>query len=477
MSDPFVFGVEWELAVGCTDPRAALGRERAYMLLRQAVCDRAPWLSDGASGVFTPAFRLYLDTGMHPEVASAEVSSPIEMLELKQAIFAALADAAGRVREQIPGFVLAANNHDYLDATAFWGCHESYAMRCHPSALAGGMLPFLATRHLLAGNGRIDRHGRVLFSSRAQAMMLATGGATTSDRALYSTARDEPLMTHGPFKHRLHLICGDAVRSQLSEYLKLATTALVLRWLEEDPNGANDLNAQSPVRLLRAANVFWRPDRGLHVHPRALSIQRAYCDRVAGFVARRSSLPAWCSEAVARWANTLDLLQADPLALIDRLDPFIKLAFWDASLQALGKKWTDLAVSKPLYQQLALLDVAYHTLDDSGPFGQLDGSGALRHRVLDSTALGHEVAKRLGTRAAARATLIEKLTGQRDTYCGWAAVWSYSPVGYYDLCDPTLREPPPFRDRKDRRLPPPGAVLVPDGFRTLLDDDLEFDPE
>ena len=127
----------------------------------------------------------------------------------------------------------------------------------------------------------------------------------------------------------------------------------------------------------------------------------AYCLRVGRFVASDPELPAWCAEAVDRWEEALGLLGREPLALCDRLDPFIKLALFDATLQALGRHWSEIASDRTLYHQLALLDVGYHRISDDGPFQQLEADGRLRHRLI--------------------ADLPRMSTGERDAWtCGHA---------------------------------------------------------
>jgi hypothetical protein len=455
MSSPFLFSLEFELALGTDNPGVPLDRHLAYGLLLKELRSLVPCLPDGGNGLFTPGFRFYLDAGDHPEMALVETTSPWQLLELKQAAFALLDEALQRVRKILPGLVLLANNHDYTVST-YWGCHENYAIRLPPDVLERGMLPFLATRHLLAGNGRIDPRGRVLLSARAPAMVQITGGSTTSHRALYSTCRQEPLMSRGPFAHRLHLICGDAVLSQLGEFLKVATTALVLAWLQRNPHGADVLFHPCPLRLLKTANVLWRPNGRLHVSRTALAIQRAYCLRVGQFLASDSELPAWCAEAVNRWEQVLDLLEHEPLALWDQLDPFIKLTLFDAALRELGRRWPDIASDRRLYHQLALLDVAYHRLGENGPFQHLEREGGLHHRLIANlvavpivegehrtSSMILDIARRLPTRAAARASLIASLSGQeRGILCDWSCIRRSSPAGTFALGDPTRSDPP-----------------------------------
>ena len=256
-----VFGEEWEMTLGFEGDRSPSEPRPAVETVMEAIKQRTSWLPSPCDGFFAPGFRCYRDQGNHLEIAGVEVQSPFELIELREATFALLSDVLRGLQGDYPGLILFANNHDYLNE-AVWGCHENYSIACGPDRLTKGMLPFLATRCLFAGNGRIDPEGRLLFSSRALAMKCATGGNTTEQRALYSTARDESLMTKGPAVHRLHLICGDAQRSQLGEFLKTATTLLVLHWLQQHPGAANDLLVESPLDLLQKANCLWDPAQG-----------------------------------------------------------------------------------------------------------------------------------------------------------------------------------------------------------------------
>ncbi len=441
MAPPILFGIEWELAIG-TDgrhPPIADGKV-AYFALRDAICKELPWLPDleSAVGVFTPAFRFYCDCG-HPEVATVEAVEPMQLVELKRRIFEVLGRAACQAAKVVPGFLLLANNHNHVDAAAYWGCHESYSLRRHPDDLAQGMVPFLASRPLIAGSGEIDRRGRVLASPRVSAMRNVIGGGTTSERALYSTCRDQPLMKCGTFRHRLHLICGDSLRSPFSEYLKVASTALVLLWLQDDPNAADDLKIRYPLRLLRAANVLWQPAGELHISHQALALQEQYCRRVAQFVDSRPALPDWCAAAVAHWAEVLEALRHDPFALADRLDLFIKLWLFDAALENLGRSWKDIAEDEDLFRELALLDLAYQRLGGQGPYESLCAQGRVNTdsgKTVDSSTAINEFVLALQTRAAPRARAIIDLCGKKNCGCTWIGVHRMHPRGWLDLADP-----------------------------------------
>ena len=447
-----VFGNEWEMTLGREGDFSPLEPRPAVKTAMQAILRRTPWLPSPGDGFFAPGFRCYRDQGNHLEIASFEVCSPFELVELREAIFALLVDTMHGLQREHPGLLLFANNHDYLNEGVVWGCHENYSIGCGPTRLAAGMLPFLATRCLFAGNGRIDARGRLLLSSRALAMRCATGGNTTERRALYSTARNEPLMTKGTYVYRLHLICGDTLRSQLGELLKTGTTSLVLHWLQAHPDGADDLQVSSPLSVLHDANCFWDPNSGLRIDETALKIQEAYCDRVRRHLDTCGEKPDWCELVANRWAQTLQTLREDPLQLCEQLDPFIKLSLMDATLEELGHGWQDIADNRKLYQQLALVDVAYHQLSEKSPFAQLDGEGVLQHRVLPEGSRDSllTMVSRLQTRAAPRARLIAKWTGSSHVLCYWHGLWRTRPKAWIDLGDPTETDVPAWQDPDEK---------------------------
>jgi hypothetical protein len=222
--------------------------------------------------------------------------------------------------------------------------------------------------------------------------------------------------------------------------------------------GAADLWHPCPLRLLKATNVLWKANGRLSISRTALAIQRAYCARVEQFIATAPDFPSWCGEAVAHWGQTLSQLEHEPLCLTDRLDPFIKLALFDAALQAMGRSWSQIAGDRDLYRRLALLDVAYHQVGDDGPFGQLRCEARLPNRLRADPAAGPrqaqgseavphivELARRLPTRAASRAALIAALCGEGPgIQCNWNGVWRANPAGRYDLDDPTRTDIPPW---------------------------------
>ena len=106
--------------------------------------------------------------------------------------------------------------------------------------------------------------------------------------------RNEPLCEGG--YHRLHLMCGESLCSELASYLKLGTTALVARLSEAKRLEGAGLALAKPIDALRS---FAR-DTSLRARARlddgrewsALEIQRGYLERVEEHL-DESFMPAW----------------------------------------------------------------------------------------------------------------------------------------------------------------------------------------
>ena len=110
------------------------------------------------------------------------------------------------------------------------------------------------SRQVVCGAGRVGRgaDGRedgFQISQRADFFEVEVGLETTLKRPIINT-RDEPHADPDKYR-RLHVIIGDANMSEISTYLKLGSTALVLAMIE-DRFLAADLGIESPVAELRA---------------------------------------------------------------------------------------------------------------------------------------------------------------------------------------------------------------------------------
>lgn len=378
----------------------------------------------GPHGSFTSYGRIYRD-GAHLELATAECASPFTLVACWERLAQSVA---------VPG--LANCNHSGLlcNQSPAWGAHGNYLSSVPPETLADRLLPFFATQQIVAGAGGVHwPSGQVLAGVRAHLLDQEQGGGTTSQRALFSTARREHL-TADParFGYRLHTIHCDGVRSHWSLLLQLGATALVLHALIAQPAALLTLpgNAQPLGRRsfwmqsLAVLNRLSREGDRLLPHPLACQIQRLYLQAADQFVKQTPGLPAWPRQLLAIWDSTLSALErGDQEWLAQRLDPWIKFRLFGDFLAAHHADWDDLSRDERLASGLALLNQNYHefTNPDSA-FAQLEAAGELKHRVTPPCRLGDEpepYVPDLGTRAVTRARFIKRHSGEPHWQVDW----------------------------------------------------------
>ena len=248
-----IFGIENEYGVTCTfkGQRRLSPDEVARYLFRRVVS----W--GRSSNVFLEnGARLYLDVGSHPEYATPECDSPIQAVTHDKAGERILEDLVAAAEERlheegISGQIsLFKNNTD--SAGNSYGCHENYlvARVGEFQRLADALIPFLVSRQVFAGAGKVLQTPRgAIFSlaQRAEHIWEGVSSATTRSRPIINT-RDEPHADAERFR-RLHVIVGDSNMSEYTSWLKIATCNLVLQMLEEQPGG-RDLTLDHPIRAM-----------------------------------------------------------------------------------------------------------------------------------------------------------------------------------------------------------------------------------
>jgi Pup-ligase protein. len=195
--DRRIFGVETEYGLTCSfrGQRRLSPDEVARYLFRGVVS----W--GRSSNVFLRnGSRLYLDVGSHPEYATPECDSVVDLVTHDKAgeriLEGLVADAGRRLRaEGIGGDVyLFKNNTD--SAGNSYGCHENYLVPRHQDLgrLTGILAPFLVTRQMICGAGKVlqtPRGAVYCVSQRADHIWEGVSSATTRSRPIINT-RDEP---------------------------------------------------------------------------------------------------------------------------------------------------------------------------------------------------------------------------------------------------------------------------------------------
>jgi proteasome accessory factor A len=340
-----------------------------------------------ANVILTNGARLYVDHA-HPEYSTPEVTTPLDVVRFEKAGEQVMLDAARRA-SAVPGaapLLLYKNNTDNKGAS--YGAHENYLMRrSTPFAdIVKHLTPFFVSRQVVCGAGRvgIGQDGRddgFQISQRADYFEVEVGLETTLKRPIINT-RDEPHADPEKYR-RLHVIIGDANLSEVSTYLKVGTTALVLAMIE-DRFITRDLGLETPVASLRAIShdptctelvglLDGRRLTAVQLQMEYLDLARKYVDETLG-----DDADAQTRDVLARWESVLTRLEADPMQCERELDWVAKKALLEQYRERDGLAWDD--------AKLALIDLQYADIrPEKGLYHRLAGRGRIERLLDDAT--------------------------------------------------------------------------------------------
>src|SRR6187397_2017856 len=323
--DRRIFGLENEYGVTCTfkGQRRLSPDEVARYLFRGVVSwgrSRNVFLRNGS--------RLYLDVGSHPEYATPECDSVIDLVTHDKAgeriLEGLIADAARRLRAEAIGgdIYLFKNNSD--SAGNSYGCHENYLVPRHGefSRLADVLIPFLVTRQIICGAGKVTQTPRgasYSVSQRAEHIWEGVSSATTRSRPIINT-RDEPHADAEKYR-RLHVIVGDSNMAEPTALLKVGSTDLVLRMIEAGVV-LRDHTLENPIRAIREVSHDPTGRRRVRLangrEASALEIQQEYLDRAKDFVDAHGLHSDVIKRVLDLWERTLRAIGTGDLGLVDR---------------------------------------------------------------------------------------------------------------------------------------------------------------
>jgi proteasome accessory factor A len=391
--DGALFGTETEYAcAGSLSPAEAANRVKdgIFSGRKYGLIEPAPreWGEvPGNGGFLFNGGRLYLDSG-HLEYATPECRSLLDIVAAERAGDQLLVAAVAELGLRHEVFFIK-NNTDHFGHT--YGYHENYCLRVSPRSrdMVQGLLPFLVTRQIFAGAGMLSpaalrsrqqgaRRGGPGLSMLPALPSSAQRGSESrpyvpyqiSQRAYFVSVdvshrvrfggrpilnlRDEPL-AGGRFR-RLHIIIGDANRSEYATALKLGTTALVAQLLELgwDP----EVDLENPVAALK--EIAFNPYGGWTIRTArggtmpAIEIQRMYLLEATKRFLGRDPDTDW---TLRQWATILNGLEMDPLRLEGYVDWVTKYHQLARFAEKAEKGWEDPALVK--------LDLAYHHIEPS----------------------------------------------------------------------------------------------------------------
>ena len=455
-----VFGIETEFgcmvrddSVGTAEEIVEQVKEHIFRKQRMGVidlhCRDAAFEPSGAGGFLINGARLYIDVvGSHEEYATPECRSPFDLVRHEKAgqrILQAALDEMG-LSETVS---FHNNSVDHFGGHTF-GCHENYLIdgeRFGQDAV-DLLIPFLVTRQIFAGVGRVGGHRINRHSLDRNVMKLGEFEEdylwisnfygveiddtvdyqlsqradhivkTVSSRVRFNRAIINPKWDHHynfSNYHRLHILYGEGNMSEYAALLKIGTTCLALELVEA---GQAPYHAMmDPLGALRSISrdpkYRWlvRMEKGKTIG--AVDVQRSYQAAAQRYLSGQDDHTDWL---IDQWGQVLDALERDPMELSDRLDWVAKKKMLQSFMAAENAGWHD--------DVMFSLDMEYHNVNpQQGLFYALQDAGEVQ-RMADDTQIDEAMTQPpIGTRAEGRGAVIQHIARQASNRSRYVVDW------------------------------------------------------
>jgi proteasome accessory factor A len=459
-----IFGIETEFGCMVRDPSAGTSEDIVDQVKDYAFYEKKLGVIDlhardyafepaRAGGFLRNGGRLYIDAvGSHEEYATAECCDLLDLVRHDRAGRILLAQLLADL--ELDDVVSFHNNSiDHFGGHTF-GCHENYLVQIEDRFFTDALsylLPFLVTRQIFAGLGRVGGHRLTRPSSKNNIMTLGEHEVdyvwvsnfygveidptvdfqlsqradhivkTISSRVRFNRAIINPKWdSYYSYSnlHRLHILFGESNMSEYACMLKVGTTSLVLDLIEEG-TVPPDVEVADPLETLRSVSrdptLKWpvRMRNGKTIS--AIDLQRRYLDAAKRYLHRRD---AQTDMVLREWERTLDDLERDPLSTADRLDWSAKRVLYQQYMNETGVSWHD--------DILQSLDLEYHNVNPKvGLFYGLEQAGAMRRVVTDEQVEEAITTPPENTRALGRGQIVSQLIARPGTryVIDWDAVY------------------------------------------------------
>lgn len=454
------------------------------------------WLGTDKLHFLANGSRLYVDMSAHPEYCTAECLSLRDLVAHDKAGEKMLDKISNEYTKHEVGRIhLFKNNvqhfegpeHDNGTPVTF-GCHENFliAQSLTESALETVLVPFLVVRQIVTGSGWVanrnfqDQNIKYAISQRSKFIGQKTGAIThgSSPRAILCTARlaGEPHADSQKYK-RLHLLVGDSNMSELSTFLKMASTSILLEMMEEnyhfmvrvaslmpqDPVNAlhlvsQDLTCKKPVIELADGRNFSAIDLFLAY----IELMEEY-ERTQGLDQELSNALKILIDILQRFEKReIDqetLMEINSQGLDEELDWLIKKSILEDSLKRFGCAWDNFTEKMmcsegrevSAYDQIRAKDKKYHDISKEGLYNEYVASTDLSvnemramqirtPRIVERAEIEYmEENPPQNTRAKIRGDFIRFLVAENligRFYIDWGAIHSFTGLPAIFLQDP-----------------------------------------
>ena len=477
-----VIGLENELSVGISGLYTQVDRKSLVSSIVNCVKEIVIAVPSQETGVPLPGFmlsngsKIYQDIGDYVESATPEVRTPIEALVYQRAnelvLLKALLKAAQRIHVDPTYAKLVRAVTD--NAGHYCGMHVNISARnFDAAALVENLTPFLVTRFYACAGG--FRPSGLVMSQKNSSIKTVASKDTRENRGIVNL-KNEPLAT-SPYK-RIHITHGDACMSELSTFLSVGCTALVVKMLDDGVCVGPSYTLLDPIDALKQLDNDFHWTSTLQLASgfmtTAIEIQEHYLNVAEAYVQNRDEY--WMTEVVRRWRWAVDMLRAQgPVGLSKTLDPYIKLTMYSKYLTKEGLtlkefsqwcapitlakpyfkgkhrndirgwlreqmpytsfyfledrmnynrfEWSDLPKAIATYNKLLALDTMFHDISEQGGYFRMRDAGIVDSQLIDNTQLDRAMQQPpLDTRAYARGNAIRESASTSGTVANWTEV-------------------------------------------------------
>ncbi len=328
------------------------------------------------------AGRLYVD-GAHPEYSTPECSHPREIVAYERAGDTFVAECLASLNTSVgkDEFLVYRNNSDGKGNS--FGYHENYLIsRKIPfEHIAEALLPFFVSRPIFCGTGKVGAENGTdptsyQISQRADFLECLYDLNTMVKRPIINT-RDEPHTQQAQFR-RLHVIVGDANMCEVSTFLKVGTTAIVMDMLENQ-GILPHIELADPVKAIKRVSRDLTIKVSLPLqngqHTTALAVQQAFLHAAHEFYSTRELSPI-TKDVLIRWESVLKKLDHDPTELNREVDWVAKRTLIESYMDRKRCSWKD--------PRIAMLDLQYHDIRPAkGLYYTLERTGKIERLTHD----------------------------------------------------------------------------------------------
>jgi proteasome accessory factor A len=319
--------------------------------------------------------RFYVDHA-HPEYSTPEVTNVRDLIAYERAGERTMEAARRAASLLLPAgqtLLIHKNNSDRKGNS--YGNHENYLIsrRTPFKDIVAHLTPFLITRQIFCGAGKVGSENRAApcqyqISQRADFFETEVALDTMVKRPIINT-RDEPHADREKYR-RLHVIIGDSNMCEVSTYLRVGVTSIVLALIEDGFIG-RDLGIADPVKVVKeishdlSCKRAYPMDRGGRMS--AVQVQQEFLELALQYFGSRAIDPI-TKDVLTRWERVLARLAEDPMQLEREVDWVIKRRLIQRYVESKGVDWE--------HPQTQMLDLQYHDVrPDKGLYFLLERRG------------------------------------------------------------------------------------------------------